>query len=918
MCGKLVSVAENNPLKEYIVFCEDKLTLNTENSIINNLKCNGTFNIKILTFARYLSRKKRLEKVLSKEGAAMVIRRIIFENTSKLLYLGSNIAKNTAQLVYELIAQLKSAKVTPSLLKNFNGSDAILKNKLSDIIYIYEKYNEFLNSGYYDESSYLELLPQIIENDENLNGAQIFLTGFSSFTRQAAAVVESLIRKCERVCGIFCGGTNEIYTNEAGGVFLRICTELGISPEIIKSSIFLKKEAEIILNNLFDPMVFKKNADTETDSIFIYEAADATDEIKFMCERIIYEITENNLRYRDIGILADTTSEMSLKKYLSEYNIPYFLDDRKNLTEHPLSRLLNDYLKIVINDYSVSDCLSFIKNIFFCEDKNLSDTFENYILRYNNYRGFIKKELYIIDENALNYENLRKKAADLIKITKKMTALEFCESLKNLMVSINAENKIKELGLTLKSLNEQSAAFNEQIYDNLNAIIDEIAIIMPDVILEAEEFLNILSSGMLAKKISLIPSYNDSVFIGGYDTKPINYKILFCLNLNSAIPLQKADTAFISDRDIIKLKNFDVVIEPKIELVNLRQREISGIGISSFNEKLFLSYSLIDNKGKEQRKSEIITYIKKMFKQGGSELNVINRSFLDSVNDNMNLYTIYRYSSPYPALINFITDALLFKDGNKTELVAAASFYAAADSDLKAEADRLLKLTDTAVVKQIDCGKNLFVKNGYLSTTLLQGYFECPYKNFLRLGLKIKERELSSVKPNDSGNFLHEIMDIAFGYMKDLTDKQKIDLFCINQTEKLLQKEPYLTMKKNPASYQSLLRLSKEAARIIAAIKQHNEVTDFKPLAREIKFGYEGSEYPPLALDTGKEKLKLYGIIDRLDVSENYMRIIDYKSGKVDSKDLSADYYAGKKLQLWLYLNAVRMDLLPAAVIILI
>jgi len=913
MCGKLIKEAENNINILYIVFCEDKLTLSMENCIADNLRSHGTFNIKVCTFSRYLSKKVQLENVLSKEGAAMAIRRIIFENSSNLLYLAKKTAKNTAESVYELIAQLKSAKITPKLLKTFSGNDNVLKNKLADIIFIYEKYNELLQQGYYDESSYLELLPEIIENDKDLENAKIYLTGFSSFTRQAAAVIESLIRKTISVCGIFCGGQQDVYTNEANDTFLRVCAELGISPKTIESSIEINKEADTIINGIYNPFLFSSKTSTETKNVFLYEASNYEDEIKYICEQIRYEVDENNLRYKDIAVCADLmASEMSLKKYFNEYNIPCFYDDNKNLSQHPLSRLLIDYLQIVETDFSVFNCINFIKNVFFCEDRLLTDNFENYILRYNNYRGFIKKELYIKDEKAKKYEDLRKNAFNLIKISKKMTAKEYSTCLKNLLIEINVEEKIKNISNILTELNDQSVSFNQRIYENIVLILDEICTIMPNVILNIEEFKSILLSGMIAKKISLIPAYFDAVFIGGYDSKIINTKVLFCLNLTSSVPLQKADTAFISDKDIIKLKNFDVVIEPKIAVVNLRQRENTGIILSSFSNRLYLSYSLIDNKNKEQRKSELITYIKKMFLQDGSPINAINRSFLNNnAENNDNFYSVYRFTSPLPALKNFISDALSFKEGKKNDLTAASSFYHIADENLKKEADRLLKMSDVSIAQKIECGKELFIKNNSLSTTLLQGFFECPYKNFLHLGLQLRDRELSTVRPNDSGNFLHYIMEKAFEVIDSLTDKTKIDLFCNQQTEILLQNEPYLTMKKNPASYQSILRLSKEACRIISAIIHHNSVTAFKPLAREVKFGYEGSQYPPLKLNANNTSVNLYGIIDRLDISDNFIRIIDYKSGKICKNDLFSDYYAGKKLQLWLYLNAVKSGYTP-------
>ena len=54
------------------------------------------------------------------------------------------------------------------------------------------------------------------------------------------------------------------------------------------------------------------------------------------------------------------------------------------------------------------------------------------------------------------------------------------------------------------------------------------------------------------------------------------------------------------------------------------------------------------------------------------------------------------------------------------------------------------------------------------------------------------------------------------------------------------------------------------------------------------------------------------GKIDRVDESTDYVRVIDYKTGNID--DSASAYYTGRKIQMQLYMSAVRGDKIPAGV----
>ena len=90
------SLAEKN-----LVFCDEKVSLMVEGNVCACF--NGTFNTEVYSFGNFLRVKSGDRKTLSKEGSAMVIKKLLGELSLKTLNRGKDIAPS----VYELIAQLK-------------------------------------------------------------------------------------------------------------------------------------------------------------------------------------------------------------------------------------------------------------------------------------------------------------------------------------------------------------------------------------------------------------------------------------------------------------------------------------------------------------------------------------------------------------------------------------------------------------------------------------------------------------------------------------------------------------------------------------------------------------------------------------------------------------------------------------------
>ena len=71
----LVAGQSLSPDERTVIFCEDKLTLSMEKAIVERL--GGTFNVEVLTFGRYIKKTGSDNNALTKESAAIVVKKIL-------------------------------------------------------------------------------------------------------------------------------------------------------------------------------------------------------------------------------------------------------------------------------------------------------------------------------------------------------------------------------------------------------------------------------------------------------------------------------------------------------------------------------------------------------------------------------------------------------------------------------------------------------------------------------------------------------------------------------------------------------------------------------------------------------------------------------------------------------------------------
>ncbi|MBO4940376.1 MAG: exodeoxyribonuclease V subunit gamma [Clostridia bacterium] len=877
--------------KKNLIFCEDRLTLIAERALLR--KTGGTFLSSVSTFARFLKSENRS---ISKQGSVMavgeVMTRLQSENALQCFTTAAGIGNN-AKTIYETLAQFAASELTPEIVRESANAleEDLLKRKISDLGLIYEGYVEFLNkNGYVDESRYLSLLPAQIKTSEEIKGNNVFFLCFNSFTAQAKQVIRAALESAANVIGIFVCGEDEIYTGKAKNAFAAVCGEYGNYKEWDRGTP-LSGESEVLRKGLFDPE--KVETRMETQSIRIFEAMDKTSEAEYVAVQIRRAMEQNpTMRYRDISVLTPNVNDYSLalKKAFSEYAIPYFIDEKKSLKRHPLGEFILACLRVVKERYSPASVQNLTQNVFFGE----SDEYRNYLCKFANYRGGASRAIKTGNavEELFSLEKLESGRNRLLLATKriktKAKGREYCQSIRQILEDFDAENTLNTLKEQVQDLAQKG--FLDQIYRALVRMLDEAELLMGDRELSVEEFAAIIEDGLDATELSLIPLKMDAVFIGNViDSRIEKTNVLFTLGMLEDVPRCGSDTSIVSDKEIDRLEQIKMQIEPKVAEVNLRNRESLALNLCSFTDELHLSYPLATD-GSEPAVSEVFRYIDRLFcrqtEKGGDTLlrekNLPDEEFA------------YRCSALSPAIRQLLIEKNEYETRKTDYRNKYSSLYAALDKLSVTEKDDFLAERDGQVC--VERGKELFFSDEKISPTAIESYFSCPFKHFAEKGLKLREREETAVLALDSGNFIHTLLEKVTKKIDKFQTEAETIAYAKEVGTELLKDSVYTVQEDTGSGAYFTEKLVQEGVAVSVAV--------FRQL-KQSSFQLEETEKTVFTDE-------FYGKIDRVDGSEKYVRIIDYKTGKID--DSAAAYYTGQKVQMQLYMSALRDERIPAGV----
>lgn len=959
-CGKTqyifneISKNIDNGRKKYIITPE-QFSFSAEKELLRSLEDeeqnSAVINAEVLTFARMAHRVSSEvggsnKTVLSNCGKSMLIYSILSNKKNNLKFLGKS--DSNIDMVMTQITELKKHGVTlenlKTLMEQVGENDLYLENKLQDIYTVYSKFQEKIVNNYVDENDALTILESQLNATDMFKNTEIYIDEFVGFTKQEYAVIAKLLKQASKVTITVTSNSMEKTDEASNDIFfsnketiekiLRIAKETKTAVEepvfLEKIYRFKSKELNHIERNLYNFPYKKYEENVENLSLFL--ANNQYSEIEEVARRILELVRSKKFRYRDISVITKNIDVYSnlCKAIFKEYDIPVFIDEKRDLSQNILVKYLISILDIFARNWSYDSVFNYIK----CGFLNItpSDIYllENYALKWE-IKGskWYKADWNFHDEDSTGKETIghinelrREIVTPLVELKNNLsgnkTAKQISENLYNFLIKNNIdkvlENKIKDLNDIQKV---DIAAEYETSWKIVMQVLDEIVLVFGDENITFESYMQILKTGLGESKLGTIPMAQDEVTVGDVDrSRSHKIKAVFIIGLNDGMfpSINKAE-GFLNDDDREKIKQNGV---------ELAKGTIDRIYEDNFNiykafttaeEKIFLSYSSSDMEGKSLRPSVLVSRIKKIFEGLKETSDVIYRKSEISTKEN--------------TFKELLINLREFRDGNEidTKWFDVYNLYNESEEwhEKLASAVKALNYTNTAEKIKKENVEKMYGSTLKTSVSKLEQYSGCPFSYYLKYGLKLNDKETFNVEAVDTGSFMHDVIDNFFGIieerninLKEITDEEleKIVAEIVSEKLKLNRNYIFTTTEK----YKVLSnRLQKVVTMSVKYIVQSLKQSEFEVFGHELEFGGDGQYKPITVITEDGKKVEITGKIDRVDIMKNpdgtYVRIIDYKSS-VKNIDLNQVFY-GLQLQLLTYLNETCKveDFIPAGVL---
>ena len=889
--------------KKIYIITPEQFSFTAEKKLMDKLSSKAALNAEVVTLSRMAYRVineigQGKKAKLSKCGKAMLIYSILNNNKEKLKFLGKS--DENIDLSIRAIREFKQHRISIENLEQEEQKqeDKYLKTKLADMKLIYSEFEGKISKEYIEEDDLLEILANNIEKTDIVTDSIIYIDEFAGFTKQEYEIIKKMILLSKQVNITITIDKLEYAINPDTDIYysnkqtltkiLNLVEENNFKMEepvaLEKEYRFKTKELKHLSENIYNIKSTKYAENVENISLFL--AKNQYSEIEEIAKQITKLVRKNNMHYRDISIITkNLDSYQSLVKAIfASYDIPVFIDDKKDLDQNIIVKYVLSILEILNKNFANEAVFGYIK-LGFCNIEN-DEIFklENYCNKWGIKQSKWKKDfVYGLEDKEKVQEierlnELRKQIIEPLvniqnKIRKDKTAKGIAKSLYEFMLNENIPEKVKAKieKLEEKQLVELASEYKTS-YKIILEILDEIVLIFENDNLTIDKFYKILKIGLKNSELGKIPGTADQVTFGDVDrSRSHKVDVVFIIGLNDgAFPSVNKDEGFFNDqdRDILKQNGIELA---KNTIDRLYEDNFNIYKAFTTAEKqIYLSYASSDSEGKSLRPSILINKIKKLYPKLEEKSDVMGKK-----------YEIINEKITYEELIENIAHA---RENEKIEEIWYLIYnYYKQNQKWKNKLEQDMQaLNYTNLPQKIEKENIDKLYGNTLKTSIskLERYRSCPFSYYLQYGLKLKEKEELKIQSFNTGSFMHETIDEFFKKVREenlqLAELEEDDILKIISSiidENLGQPKNYIFTA--TAKYKVLVkRLKKIVSKALKYIIQTIIYSDFSIEGTEIEFGKKG-KYEPiiLNLENGK-RVEITGKIDRIDTAASEERKI--------------------------------------------
>ncbi len=904
-----------------VLIVPEQYTFETERTLSDAL--GGLLGVQVLSFERLSERVLLLSgqqtPFLSAQGCRMVVKRAALGQRERLRALGGAAGQaGFADAMRELFSDLKRSGLRPddlSVAAEKLEDHAALSDKLYDIAALYRDTEDYLAGRYLTGDDAMDAARALIPFSF-IRDIPVFIDDVDRPNAQLYALMQALLTTASGVTvalRVDRGGPPDAEVFAPDAMIFERLKELAVSLGMPVSVTDCMPAAgrgasavEHLERNLFAcPARPYPNL---PEGVALYGASDRVREVNALSEAVL-AAAHRGLRWREMAVIVSDMDAYAplVERAFHQREIPLFLDRKRPLTGHAAADALLSALRAVSGGYAAADVLRLCKTGYAGAEAADAEELELYLRRRGLFGAALKKPF--TGENVPEgAERARAAVMDgLLSFHEDFTGQTVAGRVRALvgyLTSIDLAGRLsaqaEALGAAGRiSLMEEHA----QVWSMMMELLGQLEHVLGDARVSGRAFTALVEEGLSGCAIGVIPDAADAVLLGDYArSKCRSVRALFVAGVNEGLlPAARGDDAIINDAELKLMRGAGLSVWNSTEQRAAMDRLDIYTAFSKATESIFISYAFMGEDG-ELSPSPLVESLRAIFPalplrsdlDSGDTLPLSRADGLYMLSHDL---SALRAGASAPARLPSLIR--IFREDESDSplarrLLAAASARGGAES-LPAEDARML-----------------YAGAHTLSASRLEQFNACPFKHFIRYGLKAADEKTYEEKAVDIGSFYHAALESFVRTVQERSlDWHALDDAAVDALmDELLpaviathNEGIFLTSPRHRAALFLLVQTVQTGARAIA---RQIRAGGFLPLGAECGFG-PNEAFPPLPIETeAGEEAYLTGVIDRIDTAglENtrYYRVVDYKTG-ARSFDFG-ELIDGLSLQLPLYLAA--------------
>lgn len=920
-------IAQQEKTKRIVILVPDQFTLEMERQAFFYLGKQALMNVEIMSFSRlgmriFQETGGSRKTFINDLGKVMLLRKVASDRKASLTVYASQCEKRAfIEMMTDLIQEMKQEDIGPDALEEMlsqrnedDGQEPLYLKKLRDVQILFSGYEEALRDRYIDMEDSLSLLREKLGQADFLKGAQVWVEGFDTGSKKMYGILEEILKTAESLHMVWIAdplpadekkagsGSRDRDLFEMAEKTIQTLTKMGQSLGIpvhryVIGERFQRtvcEETAHLERNLYAyPFeVFLKNP----RQLHIHACSDYYSEAETAADIIMKLVESGTYRLRDIGVVCSDMQNRAgvIKRVFETSGITCFMDEKRSVMHNPFVQFILALPEVSRWGYRHEDVFRLLRTELLDITRDECELLENYVLQYGIRGSLWKKPFEKWDtddgQDALAALNCTREKVQAL-FSSFETAVKECRSGGDftkalygfLIKEANFADRAEEAVKRLKEQGDyEAAAETAQIWNTVVELLRQMLELTDEVEMDPELYFEMLQAGFETVRLGVIPTTMDQVLVGDLQrTKTGNLKVLFVLGVNDGIlPSGGGKPGLFHQGEKEKIEELGLTI---CKSDRLKQEE-EKLGIykmlSLASDALYLSYTVKDGENGEMKPSLLIDRIKKLFPLLREEKGLHTGGQEEDLCE-------------FKSRINY-----MLAEKEHSPLLETLRQGASFENDKK--------------LLEPDVFGLLYPELLVMSPTSLETFSRCPFRYFIKFGIRADERRAYQVSAPEMGTLFHKILmryteeATAENQWRNMTQEQCVHLIRRILEETVRDFRKGVLFEDNAGKYR-ISRMQRVCEKTAWMVTEHMNRGRFEEFHFEMAFG-RNQLLPPIRIEAENGRIVyIEGRIDRIDVlkseEEEYMKVIDYKSG--NEKVVKKEILSGYKLQLMLYMNAV-------------